>query len=100
MLERRSEEVSSPGLGRAGSLRERFIATWERRRSEDWRSRRGDAREEVLRCSVAFMVAAAARECSEGRGETLDSRRVIGEPMATAIDRGCGVIGTGLLDCD
>lgn len=83
-LERRSEEESSPGAGRVGSLRLMFIATWERRRSEGKRSKRGEERLMLERRSVALIDAAAAREWVEGRGELLLSRR----GMAMLIERG------------
>lgn len=86
MLDLLSELGSSPGEGIAGSFKFKFMATWDLLRSDVVLSRRGDPLLLLDLLSVAFIVAAAARECVEGRGEGVLSRR--GVVMATAIDRG------------
>lgn len=54
-----------------GSFKLRFMATCDRRRSEDLRSSRGEFAVVLDLLSVALMVAAAAREWVDGRGEEL-----------------------------
>ena len=80
---------SSPGLGRLGSLRLRFIATAEVRR-ELALPGRGEPRllpaAELRRLmSAAFMVAAAASETEEERGEGV-SRRLRYGSMGWAVE--------------
>ena len=65
MLGLRSGLDSSPGLGRAGSLRFMLIATCDRRLSDSLLGKRGEPRllvEDLLEISAAFILAAAARE--------------------------------------
>ncbi|KAK1592235.1 hypothetical protein Q3G72_021686 [Acer saccharum] len=82
-------------VGDGGGECSRCWSDGRRRRVRRDLGGRGEAREELLRRSVAFIVAAAAREWREGRGEMLDSRRVGGRDIAVAMDRGCVVV-----DCD
>jgi hypothetical protein len=69
--------LSSPGAGKVGSLRLKLMATLERRRSP--LPIRGEPRvllvDEFRReISAAFIVAAAAREIEEERGEGVSRR--------------------------
>lgn len=91
MLDRRSLEGSSPGEGMAGSLRERDMATCDRRRSEGILPSLGEpprARlpEERRDRSARLRLAAAASDVLEGRGEGESCRS--GECTAAAIARG------------
>lgn len=75
----------------AGSLRVKFIMTCDLLRSDALLSSRGEPRLLLGLRSAAFMVAAAASECVDGRWVELFSR--CGVDMAVAIDRDCRALG-------
>jgi len=90
---------NSPGLGRAGSFRLRLIATCDRLRSDEIRPRRGELRllmDGRLDRSAALMLAAAARDTEDARGDGVCC--LFGGDAAACMALGC--IGDEDIDRD